>query len=87
MLRFDKHRHRPQLNSDRVPLDRSCTIAEAARILNTSIHKVRRTLLIAMKEGPDALRHTKWGKGRSQERLEFTQEQKNWATAPKTLRE
>ena len=44
-------------------------------------------MLIAKQQGPEALKATKWGYGVGSCREEFTQEQKDWATAPKTLRE
>ena len=62
-------------------------MAQAARILNTTVHRIRRTLLIAKQQGPEALKATKWGYGVGACREEFTQEQKDWATSPRTLRE
>ena len=43
--------------------------------------------MIAKKKGPEALRETRWGKGSWKEKEKVTDEQRQWSTAPKRLRE
>jgi len=40
------------------------SFVEAAKILNTTVTRIKRILSIAKEKGPAALKETSWGKGR-----------------------
>ena len=88
LLLSDKHNHRPQLRSGALThgAGRKRSLEEAAVILKTTVHKVRRVLKVA-KLNPAELEHTRWGKGQHQQPAQFTKEQQAWATGPQKLLE
>ena len=89
LLLADKHNHRRQLKSS-LPLHtvptRKRSLAEAAKILKTTVGKIKRILKVA-KSQPEEVVNMKWGTGCQQQPLELSAEQKMWVTDPQRLRE
>ena len=67
-------------------LSKKRSIQEAAKILKTTVSKIKRVLRIA-KTAPAELEHIKWGSGCQQQTKELTAEQRDWAKDPQRLRE
>ena len=63
LLLPDKHHHRPQLRGE-TPAHptRRRSLEEAAKILKTTVSRIKRILRIA-KTAPAELEHIKWGSG------------------------
>ena len=70
LLCTDRHQHRNQLKRDGPlipPSNRRRSLEEAAKILRTTVSRIKRLLRVARNQ-PDSLPYMKWGSGRKRSR-------------------
>ena len=63
---------------------RKKTLEEAAKILGSTVSKIKRILKIAKTE-PERLQSITWGSGKRKSVHELTAEQRKWLTSPLRL--